>query len=240
VIPNTEECRATGDQRDFNTDFWYVIDRKTPLGINFSTPPETLTPVNESHWVFMQSQTDTCVWKHGDQNQHGSTRFVRFDDTDTGLPRASNDELSDPTPIGDEINTHSSQHSFPDTTPTTDMRVAFTPHTRTCFIEDVMRVEPHLHSFSDAETYLTEPTTETPTGSDLRDQHHNTGLDSPAAQRVIDEHGYSRRELTILDKLRLLKHVLQEENADNNTDTDSVDARTKHAADELLSEANSS
>lgn len=239
VIPNTEECRATGDQRDFNTDLWYVVDRETPLGMNFTTPPKTITPVNESHWVFMQSPTDTCVWKHGDRNQHGSTRFVRLDNTDTGLPRASSDELSDPTPIGDEINTHSSQHSFPDTTPVTDMRAAFTTDTRTCFIEDVMRVEPHLDSFSAAKTYLTEPTTETPTGTDLRDQHHNTGLDSPAAQRVIDEHGYSRRELTVLDRVRVLQHVLQEQRKEHSAGSDSVDARTKHAAEELLSDVNS-
>lgn len=244
AIPNTEECRATGDERDFNTDLWYVIDRNTPIGVDFTTPPSTLTTLNNGDWVFMQSPTKTCVWKHGSKEQGSpSTRITVFENEENdngGLPRAEDDELSESTPLGEEINAKSATHTFPDTTPTVDMRVKFNTDTLTCFLEDVMRVEPHIDSIADAKAYLNGSIPQTPTDTDLRDQYHASGLDSPTAQRIIDEHGYSRHELTITDKLRVMKHVTQHrKQCGDCTRTDDVDARTKHAAEELLSDVES-
>lgn len=235
IIPNTDTCRTTDSSNQFNTDLWYVIDRETPIGMDFTTPPTSITTVSNEQLAFIESPTKTCGWKAPSTNDaHHSPRFITFNDTQ--LPAPTEDELTSPDPVGERINDKHSEAGFPEQTPTTDLREKHTDNTFECFVEDVLRAEPHLQSFDDALAYLRGNLTANPTHEDLRTQYHHTGLDTPTAQRIIDEHGYSRHTLSPTDKLTVLKHAANAETQPGTQEND-VDARIDHRADELLSHA---
>ena len=235
-VPKQPACRDTNDDRAFNTDLWYVIDRETGLGVHFTTPPETITTFNNGQWALLKSPNKQCAWKAGTDETEHNTYITQFKDTQ--LPPPNEDELTDITPVGERVNELEGKDVFPGETPTVDMRVKHTDKTFECFIEDVMRAEPHLNTFKETVAFVNGELKSNPPQDDLRNQHHCDGLDSPAAQRIIDEHGYDRRNLSLTDKIRILNHVAAE--PDHRTVTDnSLDARTEHQAQELHSKTNS-